>query len=204
MSGSGGKPVSGSTDTNVAYTVRACVSNGFGLTESNSITATPFSAPAAPTGYSYSIRDGSADGQYSIIRNDGSSPPSGFSLIIDGDDKLGTEFTGMTAKFCLTSDPTKCSAEAQIPPASSVAAVPLAATAGAVTCAVGSAFSATVAASGISGGFSEVQYFDGGTWQTLATTADPIPSGATQVRGKYSFNAVGTTGLTPYTVNCTP
>ncbi len=190
--------------SNVAYTVRACVSNGFGLTESNSITATPFSAPAAPTGYSYSIRDGSADGQYSIIRNDGSSPPSGFSLIIDGDDKLGAEFTGMTAKFCLTSDPTKCSAEAQIPPSSSVAAVPLAATAGAVTCAVGSAFSATVAASGISGGFSEVQYFDGGTWQTLATTADPIPSGATQVRGKYSFNTVGTTGLTPYTVNCTP
>lgn len=195
--------ISGLT-ANVRYTVRACVSNGFGLTESNTFTAIPFSAPSAPTGYTFSIADGSTDGQYLVQVQPNGTPPAGFTAVTSGTNVFGSTLN-ITVRYCLVEDTSKCSAEGTVTPANNNATIQFRASVNAsTTCQVGSSMNAVVDADGVVGTLTAVQVYLSGAWQTLTNPTDAIPAGSTSVRGSYSWTTPGTTALTPYRVECTP
>lgn len=199
-----GTVLSGLT-ANTPHSVVACVSNGFGVTQSNVVSATPFAAPAAPTGYEFSITDGSVTGQYRVNIIAGDPAPPGFSVRFNGAEVTGQPLT-ITARFCLTSDLTKCSDEAAVAPRNSNATVAFDASTNAQTsCQVGSPANIVVDSMGVTGRVAEVRYQQGSnTWLTLGDPTDPIPPGATAVQASYAWTAPGTAALTPYLVNCTP
>lgn len=202
-------PTISGLDSNVKYTVKACASNGFGLVESNLVTAIPFAAPAAPAGYTYSIRDGSSDGDYLAQISAGTAAPSGFAVVYSGNTAFGSELN-VTAKFCLVVDtvvdPTMCSAQASVTPTNANSTVQFKAEVdkAATTCAVGSALDLKVKANGVLGQVTRVDALVNGTWTALTNTTDPIPTGATGVRARYQWTAPGTTELQPYLATCTP
>lgn len=198
-------PTISGLDSNVRYTVKACASNGFGVVESEAFTAIPFAAPNAPAGYTYSIRDGSADGNYLIQLQEGSAAPAGFAAVYSGDDVFGSTLN-VTVKFCLAQDLTMCSAEAQVQPEDANATVQFRVSVNAATsCAVGAALSLALDADGVAGEVVTVSTQDGGgTWTDLANLTDPIPEGAIHVQATYQWTAVGTTALQPYRAKCTP
>lgn len=195
--------ISGLT-ANVRYTVRACASNGFGLAESNTFTAIPFSAPSAPTGYTFSIADGSITGQYLVQVNPSGTPPTGFTAVTSGTNVFGSTLN-ITVRYCLIDDTSKCSAESTVTPSNSNATIQFRASVNsATTCQIGSPMNAIVDADGVTGTLTAVQAYVGGSWQTLTNPTDAIPVGASAVRGSYSWTTPGTTALTPYRVECAP
>jgi hypothetical protein len=198
-------PTISGLDANMRYTVKACASNGFGLVESQTFTAIPFAAPAAPTGYTYSVSDGSADGNYLIQLQEGTPAPSGFTAVYAGDKTFGSPLN-VTVKFCLTQEMTMCSAEGTVQPANANATVLFTVSVNAATtCAVGSALELALnITDGVLGQVSTVEAKVGGAWLTLDTPTDPIPAGASSVRAAYQWTTPGTTALQPYLATCTP
>lgn len=194
--------------SNATYTVQACVSNGFGKAESTSFTAIPFAAPSAPSGYTYSIADGSTSGDYSAQISSAETPPTGFAVVYSGDTAFGTPLD-ITAKYCLVVngqvDTTRCGAEATVEPAVASNTVQFKASSAAL-CQLGAPLDARVTATqGVAGSVSKVTYLDSsGVWQTLASPTDPIPEGTQQVKAEYTWTSTGTAGLKPFLVNCTP
>lgn len=189
-------PTISGLSSNTRYTVRACVSNGFGVAESNTVTATPFAAPAAPAGYTYSIRDGSRDGDYSVILNGGgTAAPTGFTLVYEGDDVFDSPLS-ITAKFCLTDDPSLCSASGTVTPTNPNATVQFTVTAATTECSVVGgtpSLTATVTTSPmqLTGAVRDVA-FDGTvvTGQFVWGVADPTNPNIS--------------GVTAYQLTCTP
>lgn len=98
------------------YTVKVCYSNGFGLAEAVLGAETPWAAPGAPTGFSYTIRDGSGDGSYTMeAPTSAAKTPSGFDLVVTGSPSTTWgSAPAVTVKYCLRSDATRCSPEATV------------------------------------------------------------------------------------------
>jgi hypothetical protein len=192
--------------SNARYTVKACASNGFGVSESNTFTAIPFDAPASPTGYSYSITDGSSNGNYLIQLNPGSAAPAGFTAVYTGLNTFGSELA-VTVAFCLTEDSARCGESAVVTPTNTSATVQFRATPNPATrCDIGSALAAVVNADEVLGAVTQVEVLLAGStdWVALTNPSDPIPETTTSVRADYSWTSPGTTALTPYRLTCTP
>jgi len=198
-------PTLSGLQSNIRYTVKACASNGFGLVESNSFTAIPFAAPAAPTGYTYSISDGSTNGQYLAQVNDGAAAPSGFRSVISGLDQFGTPLE-LTVAYCLIEQPSMCGESAAVTPTNANSTVQFRVTLSQPTqCAIGSSLSVFIDADGVTGQLETVETrSDPTNWSALAAVTDPIPVGTLEVRATYRWISPGTTQLQPYELSCTP
>lgn len=201
-------PTISGLQSNVRYTVKACASNGFGLAESNTFTAIPFNAPTAPSGYQYSVTDGSSTGNYLAEPSPGSAPPAGFTAVYSGRDVFGSELN-ITVAFCLIDDLTRCSESSAVTPVNSSATVQFRASvnpAPATVCQIGVPLTVSISADGVVGTLTNIEVQTAGSpdWVALANSADPIPENSVSVRAKYQWTSPGTTALTPYLFACTP
>lgn len=198
-------PTLSGLQSNIRYTVKACASNGFGLAESNTFSAIPFAAPAAPTGYTYSISDGSTTGAYLATVNDGDPAPTGFRTVISGLDRFGAPLQP-TVAYCLTEQPSMCSESAAIAPTDPDSTVQFRVTQSQpAQCSVGSALTVFLDANSVTGQLATVETrADATTWVALDAVTEPIPAGTLEVRASYEWISPGTTQLQPYRLSCTP
>lgn len=198
-------------DANTIYNVVVCTSNGFGVGVSQIGTGVPWLVPGAPVGYTYSVSDGSGNGNF-IITPSGVAP-LGFDARYDnyasGAATLYGQAPGITVRHCLSGfDDNYCGPASVVDPVDSDRAFQY--DVGAIadpSCVIGDVL--TPAVSGQFGpsapavSVTEFDYDDGsGSGVTVVGAGQVVPSGALAIT-RYTVSITFTSSTTGATYTYT-